>query len=85
MKFDICLPNAMEGWGAPTGFAGPKDIERFARDADRLGYNALWGFDFVNPTPVMGIAEDGTANWYELMTTLAYVAAVTNTPRRTNT
>lgn len=81
MKFDICLPNAMEGWGAPTGFAGPKDIERFAREADRLGYNALWGFDFVNPTPVMGIAEDETANWYELMTTLAYVAAVTERVR----
>lgn len=77
MKFDICLPNAMEGFLAPTGFAGPKDIERFARETDRLGYNALWGFDFVNPTPDMGIADDEAANWYELMTTLAYVAAVT--------
>lgn len=77
MKFDICLPNAMEGFLAPTGFAGPKEIELFAREAERLGYNALWGFDFVNPTPDMGITDDTNANWYELMTTLAYVAAVT--------
>ena len=77
MKFDICLPNAMEGFLAPVDFAGPKEIEIFAREADRLGYNALWGFDFVNPTPDMGIDDDTEANWYELMTTLAYVAAVT--------
>ena len=81
MRFDICLPNAMEGFLAPTGFAGPKDLARFAREADRLGYNAIWGFDFVNPTPNMGIGDDETANWYELMTTLAYVAAVTERVR----
>ena len=77
MKFDICLPNAMEGFLAPAGFAGPKDIEKFAREAERLGYNALWGFDFLNPTPDMGITDDTKANWYELMTTLAYLASVT--------
>ena len=81
MKFDICLPNAMEGFLAPTNFAGPKEIEKFAREVDRLGYNGLWGFDFVNPTPDMGIADDAKANWYELMTTLAYVAAVTERVR----
>ena len=78
MKFDICLPNAMEGFLAPAGFAGPKDIEKFAREAERLGYNALWGFDFLNPTPDMGITNDTKANWYELMTTLAYLACVTD-------
>ena len=77
MKFDICLPNAMEGFLAPTGFAGPKEIEEFAREAERLGFNAIWGFDFVNPTPDMGVPENEPANWYELMTTLAYVAGVT--------
>ena len=81
MKFDICLPNAMEGFLAPTSFAGPKDIEKFAREAERLGYHALWGFDFVNPTADMGITDDMKANWYELMTTLAYVAAVTERVR----
>jgi alkanesulfonate monooxygenase SsuD/methylene tetrahydromethanopterin reductase-like flavin-dependent oxidoreductase (luciferase family) len=77
MKFDICLPNAVEGFLAPTNFAGPEEIRRFAIEAERLGYHALWGFDFVNPTPDMQIAHGEVANWYELMTTLAYVAGVT--------
>ena len=77
MRFDICLPNAMEGFLAPTEFAGPREIAKFAVEAERLGYNAVWGFDFVNPTPDMGIPDGETANWYELMTTLSYVAGVT--------
>ena len=77
MKYDICLPNAMEGFLAPTGYANPEQISNFAVEAERLGYNALWAFDFINPTPDMGLPADQTSNWYELMTTLAYTAAVT--------
>lgn len=77
MKYDICLPNSMEGFLAPTSFAGPADISYFAQVAEQLNYNAVWGFDFINPTADMGIANDVVANWYELMTTLAYLAAVT--------
>ena len=78
MRFEICLPNAMEGFLSPTQFAGPKEIEQFAVAAEQLGYHALWAFDFVAPTPDMGVPDGETANWYELMTTLAYIAAKTN-------
>lgn len=78
MKFDICLPNGMEGFLVPAPFAGPKEIARFAQEAERLGYNAVWGFDFINPTPRLGVPDHETPNWYELMTTLAYVSAITD-------
>ena len=77
MKFDICLPNGMEGLLVPAPYAGPKEIAKFAREAERLGYHAVWGFDFINPTPLESIPDIETPNWYELMTTLAYVSAVT--------
>ena len=78
MTFDICLPNAMEGFLVPAPFAGPKEITRFAQEAERLGYHAVWGFDFINPAAGLGIPDSETPNWYELMTTLAYVSAVTD-------
>ncbi|MCH8086903.1 MAG: TIGR03619 family F420-dependent LLM class oxidoreductase [Chloroflexi bacterium] len=78
MKFDICLPNAMEGFLVPAPFAGPKEITRFAQEAERLGYHAIWGFDFINPHARLSIPDSETPNWYELMTTLAYVSAVTD-------
>lgn len=54
-----------------------KDLAAYARECERLGYHALWGFDFINPTADMEIPDHQSANWYELMTTLAYVAAIT--------
>ena len=78
MKFDICLPSAMEGFLVPSAFAGPKEIIEYAQLTERLGYHAVWGFDFVNPTPELGIPDSEIPNWYEVMTTLSYVAAKTN-------
>ena len=51
MKFDIALPNCMEGFLVPANFAGPEDLVRFAQDAESLGYYAIWGFDFTAPVP----------------------------------
>ena len=79
MKFDICLPNGMEGFLVPAPFAGPKQIIQFAQEAEQLGYYAIWGFDFITPTPALGIRDDETPNWYELMITLACISSVTET------
>jgi alkanesulfonate monooxygenase SsuD/methylene tetrahydromethanopterin reductase-like flavin-dependent oxidoreductase (luciferase family) len=68
----------MEGFLVPAPFAGPKEITRFAQEAERLGYHAIWGFDFINPQARLSIPDSETPNWYELMTTLAYVSAVTD-------
>ena len=77
VEFDICLPNCMEGFLSPSGFAGPSDIVEFAQHVEGLGYGAVWGFDFVTPTPRMGITDAEPPNWYELLITLAHVSAVT--------
>ncbi len=53
MRFDIALPNCMEGFLVPSQFAGPAEIIRFAQAAEGLGYDALWGFDFTTPTSLM--------------------------------
>lgn len=77
MKFDICLPNGMEGFLVPAPFAGPKEITQLAQEAEQLGYYAIWGFDFIAPTPALGISDSETPNWYELMITLACISSVT--------
>lgn len=90
MRFDIALPNCMEGFLVPSQFAGPAEIIRFAQEAERLGYDALWGFDFTTPTSLMhaptseeirveaeAFPDPAPPNWYELMISLACVATAT--------
>ena len=80
----------MEGFLVPSQFAGPAEIIRFAQAAERLGYDALWGFDFTTPTSLMhaptseeirteadAFPDSAPSNWYELMITLACVATAT--------
>ena len=77
MKFDICLPNSMEGLLVPAPFAGTKEIGDYAQLTERLGYHSIWGFDFINSACRSEIPASETPDWYELMTTLAYVSALT--------
>ena len=81
MKFDIALPNCMEGFLVPANFAGPAELVHFAQEAERLGYYALWGFDFTAPVPDLRgrPSDDAEPNWYELMITLASLSGVTKT------
>ncbi len=79
MLFDVEVPTCREGIFVPPGFGGPKEIVQTIREAERLGYNAVWGTDFVNPAPSMGIPSGPPPNWYEVMMSLAYAAAVTKT------
>lgn len=81
MKFDIALPNCMEGFLVPANFAGPEELVHFAQDAERLGYYALWAFDFTAPVPELRgpDAGEGEPNWYELMISLASLTGVTKT------
>lgn len=77
MKFDIMLPNCMENLLVPSRFVSPKKIGDFAKRAEKLGYHAFWGFDFIVPTAGMDLPDPEPPNWYELLTTLAYASAVT--------
>ena len=78
MKFDIEIPTSREEVFVPHPFAGPPEIVQIIQMAERLGYNAVWGTDFVTPTKGMGIPGIQSPNWYEILISLAYAAAVTD-------
>ena len=51
MKFDIALPNCMEGFLVPANFAGPAELVRFAQDAERPRLLCPLGFRLHRPRP----------------------------------
>ena len=58
MRFDIELPTSREGIFVPVPFAGPKEIIRVLQESERLGFNAVWGTDFMTRTRGMGGIPD---------------------------
>ena len=81
MKFGIGIPNAREGIFYPTQLANAAQIVELTQLAERLGYDSVWGADFMAPVPEMGIPDGKKPDWFELMVTLAYLAGVTRTIR----
>lgn len=79
MKFGIGIPNCREGVFYPTQFANPQQIVELTQLAERLGYDSVWGADFIAPVPEMAFPPGKRPDWYELMVSLAYLAGVTST------
>jgi probable F420-dependent oxidoreductase len=77
MKFDTEFPTCREGVFVPVPFAEPEQIVHTVETAEALGYHAVWGTDFIAPTPCYGIPDTAPPNWYEPLITLAYCAART--------
>lgn len=77
MRISIAVPTGEEGVYSPVPFAGPEEIIGVAQLAERLGFYAVWGLDFITPGPSMGIKEGEEPNWYEVLMSLASVASVT--------
>ena len=77
MKFDTEIPNSREGVFVPVPFAGPNQIVQVAQGAERLGFHAVWGTDFMTPTSDYGMTDSDAPNWHEPLITLAYCAALT--------
>ena len=77
MRFDVEVPTCREGMFVPIPFAGPDGIIELIQLAERLGYYAVWGTDFMNPLARLPEPTSRHPNWYELMLSLAYASAVT--------
>ena len=77
MQFDIEFPTCREGVFVPSNFASAEQVVDTVVFAEKLGYGAVWGTDFVAPTPCYAIPDKAPANWYEPIVTLAYAAART--------
>ncbi len=75
MRFGTAIPTCWEGGFAPAPFAGPKEIIQLIQMAERLGFDSVWGIDRINPS--RGMPGEQMPNWYEVLISLAYAAAVT--------
>ncbi len=78
MKFGVGIPTCRESIFYPIPFADTQDIVKLTQLADQLGYHSVWGTDFINPVSQMKLPDSAKPNWYELMISLAYLAAATN-------
>lgn len=77
MKFSIQLPTCTEGLVNPIPFIAPDEFVRLAQEAERLGYDAVWGNDHVTPAPYARKKWAHPPNFYEVLVTLAVVGAHT--------
>lgn len=78
MKFGPGLPTGMEGLINPIPFFRPGDFARFGRLAEELGYDSVWGNDHYAPQDYVTAKYPDPPNFYEVLTVLATIAAVTS-------
>ncbi|MFQ5850216.1 MAG: LLM class F420-dependent oxidoreductase [Candidatus Binatia bacterium] len=78
MKFSIQLPTCTEGLVNPIPFIEPERFVPIAQEAERLGYDAVWGNDHISPAPYVKRKWPDPPNFYEVLITLATVGARTS-------
>ncbi|MDR7485051.1 MAG: LLM class F420-dependent oxidoreductase [Armatimonadota bacterium] len=78
MRFSVSVPTCKEGLNMPLPFADEQDIMRIVREAERLGFYAVWGNDHVTAPTYVRQKFTSPPRFYELLMTLAYAAAVTS-------
>src|SRR5688572_599683 len=78
MRLSVQLPTCTEGLVNPIPFAAaPADFIRLAKEAERLGYDGVWGNDHVTAAPYVRQHWSAPPNFYEVLLTLAAVGAHT--------
>lgn len=78
MQFGLGIPTCREGLAYPSGFASLQQIAALARDAERDGFDALWGNDhFITQQVVMNTLPE-PPSFYEPLITFAYLAGQTS-------
>ena len=79
MRFSFGLPTCMEGMMYPVPFASPAQIVELAQHAENLGYHSVWGNDHMTTQRYVRAEYATPPNFWEILITLAYVAAKTTT------
>jgi probable F420-dependent oxidoreductase len=78
MRASVQLPTCTEGLVNPVPFAAaPGDFVRLAQEAERLGYDGVWGNDHVTAAAYVRQHWSDPPNFYEVLVTLATVGAHT--------
>jgi probable F420-dependent oxidoreductase len=79
VRVSVQLPTCTEGLVNPIPFAAaPADFIRLAQEAERLGYDGVWGNDHVTAAPYVREHWSAPPNFYEVLVTLATVGAHTS-------
>jgi probable F420-dependent oxidoreductase len=71
----------MEGMMYPVPFATPEQVVQIARHAETLGYHSVWGNDHMTTQQYVRRDFSEPPKFWDLLITLAYVAAETKTLR----
>ncbi len=59
MQFGLGIPTCREGRTYPSGFADLAQMADLARDAERLGFDSLWGNDHLVTQRAVLAAQSG--------------------------
>lgn len=81
MKFGLGVPTGTEGMMYPVPYADPEQAVRIAVEAERLGFDSVWGNDHMSTQRYVREEFDAPPRFYDPYVYLAYVAARTSTIR----
>jgi probable F420-dependent oxidoreductase len=81
MKFGLGVPTGTEGMMYPVPYADPEEAVRIAVEAERLGFDSVWGNDHMTTQTYVREEFDAPPRFYDPYLYLSYVAAQTTTLR----
>lgn len=79
MRFGFGVPTGTEGMMYPVPYADPEQAVRLAIEAERLGFDSVWGNDHVTTQRYVRDEFPEPPRFYDPYLYLAYVAAETTT------
>lgn len=81
MRFGLGVPTGTEGLMYPVPYADPEQAVRLAVEAERLGFDSVWGNDHVTTQRYVRDEFPEPPRYYDPYLYLSYVAASTTTLR----
>lgn len=77
MKFGLGVPTGTEGLMYPVPYADPEQAVQIAVEAERLGFDSVWGNDHVTTQRYVRAEFDAPPRFYDPYLYLSFVAART--------
>jgi probable F420-dependent oxidoreductase len=79
MKFGLGVPTGTEGMMYPVPYADPEQAVMLAKEAERLGFDSVWGNDHVSTQAYVRAEFPDPPRFYDPYLYLSFVAAETTT------
>lgn len=77
MRFSVHVPTGAEGLAYPAPFATADDLVRIAVEAERLGFDGVWGNDHLTTQRYVKENWPEPPNYYDILISLSFIAAAT--------